>query len=136
VPATLACAVAVPLVLARTRLGPDVTAQPLTTAARLWRSGNATVVVLDQPPSPGLAAALRRARIRRVDVLAVTSVDSRMGHALDDLIPAVHPAIILSPPGFHRPNVVVAGPGTTVAAGRFVVSASADDPVRFSVAPR
>jgi len=136
VPATLACALAVPLALAPSRPGRDVTAQPLTTAARLWRTGNATVVVLDRPPSPGLAAALRRAGVRHVDILAIASVDSRMGHALDDLIPAVRPAVILSPPGFHRPNLVVAGPGTSVAAGGLVVRANADDPVRFSVASR
>lgn len=136
VPATLTFALAVPLALGRTRSHAEVTGQQLTAAARLWRHDHATVVVLDHPPPPGLAAALRKAGVRRVDVLAVTSVDSPMGHALDDLIPAVHPAVILSPPGFHRPHLVVARPGTSVAAGGLVVNAHAGEPVRFTVASR
>ena len=114
----------------------DVGGAQITTAARLWRRGGATVVVVERVPSPGLAAALRRAGVRRVDVLAMASADSRMGHALDDLLPVLRPQAILSPPGFHRPHLVVTSPGTRVAVGGLVVEATSAPPVRFSITPR
>ncbi|MBV8691535.1 MAG: ComEC/Rec2 family competence protein [Actinobacteria bacterium] len=126
----------IPLALASLTATNDVTAQPVTSAAHLWRRGSATVVVLDRPPSAGFLAALRRAHVTHVDVLALASADSRMGHALDDLIPAVNPGLIVSPPGFHRPHLAVATPGTEVAVGGLVVRADGESPVRFSVVSR
>jgi hypothetical protein len=113
-----------------------VSGRHITTAARVWRQGHATVLLLDRPPSAGLAAALRRAGVRHVDVLAVATADSRMGHAIDDLVPALHPGVIFGPPGFHRPHVVVATPGTQVRAGGLSVDATGQDPVRFSITSR
>ncbi|HZQ83833.1 MAG TPA: ComEC/Rec2 family competence protein, partial [Acidimicrobiales bacterium] len=145
VPAAVLGALVAPLAVARITAPAIVDGKAVTAAARVWRRGPATVVVLDRPPSAGLAAALRREHITHVDVLALSSADSRMGHALDDLIPAVHPGLILSPPGFHRPHLAVASPGTTVTVGSLVVRAAADaapgaagggSPVRFSVVSR
>jgi competence protein ComEC len=129
-------ALTVPALLAITHRASDVDGRHITAAARVWRHGHATVLVLERAPPPGLPGALRRAGVRHVDVLAVTKADSQMGHALDDLLPALRPGVILSPPGFHRPHVVVAVPGTHVTVGGLLVEASGEDPVRFSITPR
>jgi competence protein ComEC len=130
-------AVIVPPVAARVAPPADIAGRAVTPAARLWRRHGATVVVLSRPPSAGLSSALRRAGVHRLDVLAVPKVDSTMGHALDDIQAAVHPRVILSPPGFHRAHLVVAVAGARVTVGRLRVDVTtAGPPAGYAVAPR
>jgi competence protein ComEC len=134
--AVTVAALAVPASVAVFHPPVDITGQHVTAAARVWRRGHATVLVLDRVPPAGLSGALRHVGVHHVDVLAVATADSRMGHALDDLLPTLRPALLLSPPGFHRPHLVVTAPGTRVAVGGLQVDMAGHDPVRFSITRR
>ena len=103
-------------------VGPPPPADGRTLAgdARLWRSGDATVVVVGRPRPGPLLGALRAAAVGPVSVVVVTSASSSARAALEPVL-ARHPArLVLTP--------AEAVAGTTVTAGRLHVRVVAVSP--------
>jgi competence protein ComEC len=88
--------------------------------ARLWRSGDATVLVVGRPRPGQLLGALRATGVRGVSVVVVTS-DARSARAALAPVLDRHPARLVLTPADARP-------GTTVRAGRLVVRVTAVEP--------
>jgi hypothetical protein len=65
------------------RAGPDLAGAPLGPGAAMWRSGGASVVVVDgRAQAPAVLAGLRAATVRRVDVvIARTPARAALGTA-------------------------------------------------------
>lgn len=103
-------------------VGPPAPADGRTLAgdARLWRSGDATVVVVGRPRPGPLLGALRAAAVGPVSVVVVTSPSPSALAALEPVL-ARHPARLVLTPA----DAVV---GTTVTAGRLRVRVAAVRP--------
>jgi competence protein ComEC len=99
---------------------PSAGGRVLAGDARLWRSGDATVLVVDRPRPGPLLGALRASGVRGVSVVVLTS-DSRSARA------ALAPVLDRHPAGLVL-TAANARPGTTVTAGRLVVRVTAVAP--------
>ena len=88
--------------------------------ARLWRSGDATVLVVGRPRPGPLLGALRASGVRGVSVVVLTSGSRSARAALAPVLDR-HPARLVLAPADARP-------GTIVTAGRLVVRVTAVEP--------
>jgi competence protein ComEC len=97
VPALAVGAAACLLVTVIAGAPPNGGAQRVADGTNLWRSGAAAVLVVDRPRSRALLTGLRRAGIRRLDVVAVRSPGRSVGSALAPVLER-HPArLVLTP---------------------------------------
>ena len=101
--------------------------RPLAGGGRLWRSGSATVLVVGQPRTGPLLAALRSAGVGRLSVVALTS-PSRSALGELEAVLTRHPARLVLTPSR-------ASPGQAFTAGRLHVEVLDTEP-RLEVAVR
>jgi hypothetical protein len=114
------CSPAVALALARP---PPANGHEVVTGARLWRSGGATVLVVDQPRPDRLLAALRAGNVTRISVLVAARAGSRTAQAIGPVRNRIAVDAVVTP---------AAPTGTTVTAGPFTVVVRATAP-KFDV---
>ncbi|HEX2063879.1 MAG TPA: hypothetical protein VHE80_05615, partial [Acidimicrobiales bacterium] len=93
---------------------------PVADGARLWRSGHATVLVVDRARTGPLLAGLRRAGVRGVDVVAVRSASATAAASMVPVLERHRPGAVLTP--------ATAAPGTSLAVGRLRVDVTATRP--------
>jgi ComEC/Rec2-related protein len=112
---------AAPAIILRTAVSPVVV---VADGATVHRRGGATVVVLESARirADDLLEGLRRAGVRRIDVLAVRGG----GPATSALVAAVRhrwrPGEVLAPDGHAIPDARTPRPGATLAVGRLAVT--------------
>jgi hypothetical protein len=122
--ATVALVAAVPAVLPHSVEGTE-----LTTGARLWRRGGATVLVVDGARSAGaLLGALHTAAVRRLDVVVVTRPGRAAAGVVGPLLLRFPPGLLLAPAGSPLAGPAVPEAGTTVRVGPLTVEVDAVEP--------
>ena len=108
--------------------------------ARLFRHESAAVVVLDEPARPrDLLESLRRAGVRRVDLVVASRGGAPDAHAVLALQDRYRSAAVVAPPMHRVPGARTVRAGDTVRVGTVAVEIVADTPglvVEAAVTPR
>ena len=110
---------------------PPVGPTTVASGAQLWRRGGAAVLVVERPRPRPLLDGLRRAGVRRIDVVAVTGAGRGDARSLVPVLER-HPARVVLTPDTARP-------GTEVRAGGLRLEVASARPrldVRVSAWPR
>jgi competence protein ComEC len=108
-PAAVAAALLMPAALLLVRGPPPSAGGNIDSGVRLWRSGGASVVVADRVRPERLLAALREARVRRIDVFVAAGGGRSALRALESVARRVEMRSVVTPPQ-HAGSTIRAGP--------------------------
>jgi len=118
---------------------PAVDGRPVAAGARLWRTGGATVLVVDdlQASPDRLLSGLRAASVRRLDVVVVARPGLASARDVEPALRRFRPRLLLGPPGNRLAGAVVPAAGSAIGAGPLVLAVESVTPrLAVRVSPR